>query len=408
MNRVDSNNKYQNMSITRHREDCIGFAVVALIGLGVTLGYLFHQHKSYDFVGIWLPGSISILGLFGAIYNGHVVYQICKNLDRKRAVLQSEAAKEPAKVEESIKEVGPQKLIVASLQIKHDDHSKKLYTALNQSVLEFLDFRDGLHWLQTTKERCHQNDLWTCLSKKLGHEKNDPLQPRQYIQRFGSETASLRQYFPNKDLLGFGPKSITTDLMRIMGNIPVVNEIEMMSKFLLKWANQTAEKIVVQNTANIRQRQFIYGAEKGCINFMKLMLAHNAQIDIEAQGGDNALIAATKSGQRDSVLFLLDNGASVEGADKDGWTALHVAVIYEQDLIVEQLLNRGADIHHITKKGNKVIHNVKTVTAMTMLVKKGASLLEKNSGGFTAIYVYGVAKLNALHDAALNLLLKQS
>lgn len=154
------------------------------------------------------------------------------------------------------------------------------------------------------------------------------------------------------------------------------------------------------------------------------LIRGGAPINEQNASGFTALIVAAELGHYDIVKFLIDRDADVNVAIKGtrsscteedtpdspvacasvmpgaeppytirvGWTALHFAVNNQDLKMIALLFNGGANVnagsHHKTplmlaaQKGNRA--------AVTMLLKHGAAIDAKNSGGRTALY-YAVA-----------------
>jgi len=60
---------------------------------------------------------------------------------------------------------------------------------------------------------------------------------------------------------------------------------------------------------------------------------------------DKELLLAAKSGDKERVRLLLENGANVNARDRYGWTALMWAVFKGYKEIVKLLLENGADVN---------------------------------------------------------------
>ena len=85
---------------------------------------------------------------------------------------------------------------------------------------------------------------------------------------------------------------------------------------------------------------------------LRALIDHGAQTDAARKDGTNALLRACKTGQSESVMFLLEAGAGVSITKPNGDTCLHTAVkgkcsketlqkIIEQGIKVNTLNNRG-------------------------------------------------------------------
>ena len=91
-----------------------------------------------------------------------------------------------------------------------------------------------------------------------------------------------------------------------------------------------------------RQDKLVSAAWHGDLFKVKFWMALGAKADVSRHGAP-PLVAAAWAGNTDLVTFLLDKGASVNGQDKCGNTALSLAAGRGHLSIVQSLLSRGAD-----------------------------------------------------------------
>ncbi|KAK1296097.1 hypothetical protein QJS10_CPB15g01813 [Acorus calamus] len=70
------------------------------------------------------------------------------------------------------------------------------------------------------------------------------------------------------------------------------------------------------------------------------------------------------SGQIALMDELLDRGADIDAVDKDGYTALHRAVIGKKEAVISHLLRKGANPHVSDHDGATPLHSAVQVGAM--------------------------------------------
>jgi uncharacterized protein len=100
--------------------------------------------------------------------------------------------------------------------------------------------------------------------------------------------------------------------------------------------------------------------------------------------------------QRAEILALLDAGADIHAADKNGVTPLHHAVRFRSPTAVETLLRRGAAVNQVCKRsGSTPLHRAVTSTGapetagkldeakqiVEILLRYGADTSIKNKSG---------------------------
>jgi len=125
-----------------------------------------------------------------------------------------------------------------------------------------------------------------------------------------------------------------------------------------------------------RQRSFAEATLDGNLNRMRWLHFAGAKIDARNDLGSPLFLAAGE-GKLDAVRYLLDEGANVNGSEKQGHTSLAEAAYYGHIDIVKELLLHGADINAVTDDG----------TALDLAISKKnteAADLLKHRGGKTA------------------------
>nr|C7B178.1 RecName: Full=Protein VAPYRIN; Short=PhVpy; AltName: Full=Protein PENETRATION AND ARBUSCULE MORPHOGENESIS 1 [Petunia x hybrida]ACU00619.1 penetration and arbuscule morphogenesis protein [Petunia x hybrida] len=120
--------------------------------------------------------------------------------------------------------------------------------------------------------------------------------------------------------------------------------------------------------------------------------------------GDSLCVAARK-GEVRTVQRLLENGASINGRDQHGWTALHRACFKGRIEVVKALIDNGIDVNARDEDGYTALHCAVEsghVDVAELLVKKGADIELRTSKGITALQI-----AQSLHYSGLTRVLMQ-
>ncbi|PIN15888.1 26S proteasome regulatory complex, subunit PSMD10 [Handroanthus impetiginosus] len=105
--------------------------------------------------------------------------------------------------------------------------------------------------------------------------------------------------------------------------------------------------------------------------------------------GDN-LCTAVRKGELRMVLRLLENGASINGRDQNGWTAIHRAAFKGRVDILKAIIEKGIDINAKDCDGYSALHcavESGQVDAVELLVKRGVDLEARTNKGVTALEI---------------------
>jgi ankyrin repeat protein len=166
-------------------------------------------------------------------------------------------------------------------------------------------------------------------------------------------------------------------------------------------------KAYLDNALHLANQKLLEGAKTGNIQQMKQALQEGADIEAhQLQSQEiaqyNALNLATLSGNKEAVLFLLSNGADIEGrnlsfkgtslhhaaqvgkietmkillehkADKEAldhtcMTPLHYTVYYNQPEVARALIRAGANLEAVTGEYHAKYHNQLTPLAMAKAI----------------------------------------
>ncbi|MDA0902485.1 MAG: ankyrin repeat domain-containing protein, partial [Proteobacteria bacterium] len=126
---------------------------------------------------------------------------------------------------------------------------------------------------------------------------------------------------------------------------------------------------------------------------------NDLDINFKNKEGNTALIIAVVNKNKEMASYLIENGADVDVSNVEGCTALMVAVYSGQDEIAISLLEHGADPYHISPKSLKSLLEKAQILNKPKAVK---TILE--DGSFYDIIVgdYDVSPLNIRHIKPIN------
>ncbi|XP_047308913.1 protein VAPYRIN-like [Impatiens glandulifera] len=105
--------------------------------------------------------------------------------------------------------------------------------------------------------------------------------------------------------------------------------------------------------------------------------------------GDNLCTTARKGDVR-AIHKLLENGASINGKDQNGWTALHRAAFKGRIEAARVLIEKGIELNARDEEGYTALHcatEAGQVELVELLIKKGADIDAATKAGTTALQI---------------------
>ncbi|KAI3931200.1 hypothetical protein MKW92_012867 [Papaver armeniacum] len=116
-------------------------------------------------------------------------------------------------------------------------------------------------------------------------------------------------------------------------------------------------------------------SRKGELRTIHRLLERGASINGKDQHGWTALHRAAFKGKIDIVRMLLDKGADIDSRDEDGYTALHCATEAGHGEVIELLVKRGVDIEAKTNKGLSAVHIAESLqySGITRILTQGGA-----------------------------------
>lgn len=177
----------------------------------------------------------------------------------------------------------------------------------------------------------------------------------------------------------------------------IIDDINDLSKYgitLLTSAAQYGKKSVVKyllangadpNKLNINGTIALHKADNKAIVLMLKESGSNP--NHKDSFGNTPLISNAYKGRYETILGLLESGASINFTNKNGVTALMQSTHYDTN-VTKLLLENNALIYKKDKDGNTALHYAAkygSINAIKDLIKAGAKPNEKNNNGDTPI-----------------------
>ncbi|XP_026892332.1 ankyrin repeat and protein kinase domain-containing protein 1 isoform X2 [Acinonyx jubatus] len=95
---------------------------------------------------------------------------------------------------------------------------------------------------------------------------------------------------------------------------------------------------------------------QGSVEQVRLLLAHEVDVDCQTACGYTPLLIATQDQQPELCTLLLEHGADANLADEDGWAPLHFAAQNGDDRTARLLLDHGAHVDAQEHEGWTPLH----------------------------------------------------
>ncbi|XP_008589663.1 PREDICTED: ankyrin repeat and protein kinase domain-containing protein 1, partial [Galeopterus variegatus] len=129
---------------------------------------------------------------------------------------------------------------------------------------------------------------------------------------------------------------------------------------------------------------------QGSVEQVRLLLAHEVDVDCQTASGYTPLLIATQDQQPDLCALLLAHGADANLVDEDGWAPLHFAAQNGDDHTTRLLLNHGAHVDAQEHEGWTPLHlaaqnNFESVARL--LVSRQADLNLREAEGKTPLHM---------------------
>ena len=137
---------------------------------------------------------------------------------------------------------------------------------------------------------------------------------------------------------------------------------------------------------------------------LQALIDHGAHIDATRKDGTTALLAACRTGQSTSVMFLLDSGADVKLGKPDGNTCLHLAVNgHCSKETTRKIIEQGLNVNASNSKGETALivacRNAQ-MESVKVLLEHGANPNISDASGCSSL-------LAAIHGNCTNETLKE-
>ncbi len=118
------------------------------------------------------------------------------------------------------------------------------------------------------------------------------------------------------------------------------------------------------------------------IDIARVLIDKGIALEHKNKQGETALLIAIKNDQSPLIDYLLEQDANPNLLDTNGNSVLHSI---RSDALAEQLLAKGAKVNHVNKKGNTPLHTVHSLALAKRFVAAGAELNKQNNHGQTPL-----------------------
>ncbi|EAX98933.1 hypothetical protein TVAG_242980 [Trichomonas vaginalis G3] len=157
--------------------------------------------------------------------------------------------------------------------------------------------------------------------------------------------------------------------------------------------NNLESFLVYFDQTNDVDRCLFYSAMFIIPSLYEYFLSKGANINEKDKNGETALHIAVRHNSKEAAELLISHGANINEKDEYGETALHIAARHNSKEIAKLLISHGANINEKDKYGKIALHIAamfNSKEAAELLISHGANINEKDKYGETALRIAAI------------------
>lgn len=137
----------------------------------------------------------------------------------------------------------------------------------------------------------------------------------------------------------------------------------------------------------LRRTPVYYAAENGKDKAVQFLLLYGADVNARDEYMKSPLMAAIEAKSYPTAKLLLDVNANVQISDDDGKTPLHYAVLYKQTETAQAITNKFCDVDSPDNDGNTpLFYAFNKIPLLRVLLRAGADINGANVDGKTVLH----------------------
>ncbi|USO00813.1 MAG: ankyrin repeat domain-containing protein [Alphaproteobacteria bacterium] len=209
----------------------------------------------------------------------------------------------------------------------------------------------------------------------------------------GKGARSSRQQLPNRTRGNAGGNQLSRGFMTSDArprNAQQPNHIFNVNVVTGKGARNSSQQLPNRTRDNAGGNQLLNRSARGDVSGVVELLNAGVDVDFRNREGETALVMAIKKGNLNVVRNLIDAGSEIDAPNKLGQTALILAAMCKHDTskIVQELIDAGATVDKQDKDGGTALMWAAAsghLDVVKALIRNGADVNIQDKAGGTAL-----------------------